>query len=730
MEHLREICKFLKTLVDFLLCRRDRLPKRDPKPWDPPFDPSQPSPPISYPITSLEALASRSYLRSYHFPFNRASVPLPSSAAFLPPRRRILVCHDMKGGYVDDLRVQGSGNPGAYAIWHWYLMDVFVYFSHDLVTLPPPCWTNAAHTHGVKVLGTFLVEWDEGRVICDTLLSSKESSQMYAERLTELASALGFDGWLVSLIFPSLPLLPFFFFCAHVNIEVNLDKKQVNNLKEFVHHLSCTMHSSVPGYDAVTIDGKLAWQNKLNDANKPFFDLCDGIFVNYTWQEGYPKVSAVNAGNRRLDVYMGIDVFGRNTFGGGEWNLDNRLGFGVGFGSHLESSHALPAEPLWNCLIKPSHTSNVALDALKKDDVSAAIFAPAWVYETNQKPDFQTAHNCWWGLVEQSWGILQHYPKELPFFSDFDQGHGYHFSIEGFQVAKDPWNNISSQGFQDASYSGGGNITAKGSLMDNSFFSAKLFHGQLLLDDQPVYISYSVKVDENSLFGLHLELLSETNGRTCALIASDSESFTNAGLEYNIIIKPQIKSKVEDALAYPPWFIHEAVLTLGDYTLAGIYMVCTLKSRGLITIQNNKSSSQEGTLPETSGSSLYYASLGHISIRNKEDGTEYPPADLWVTRAQNILCISDSLGNKMLNLKLTWKLNEGSTTSFQRYNIYAQSGSGLQYLGLSRAEAFYVSDLSVYIGVTTLRFIIQVRGLDGTCQKLAESPYLDLTLED
>ncbi|XP_042465081.1 cytosolic endo-beta-N-acetylglucosaminidase 1-like [Zingiber officinale] len=702
MEHLREICKFLKTLVDFLLCRRDRLPKRDPKPWDPPFDPSQPSPPISYPITSLEALASRSYLRSYHFPFNRASVPLPSSAAFLPPRRRILVCHDMKGGYVDDLRVQGSGNPGAYAIWHWYLMDVFVYFSHDLVTLPPPCWTNAAHTHGVKVLGTFLVEWDEGRVICDTLLSSKESSQMYAERLTELASALGFDGWLV-------------------NIEVNLDKKQVNNLKEFVHHLSCTMHSSVPGslviwYDAVTIDGKLAWQNKLNDANKPFFDLCDGIFVNYTWQEGYPKVSAVNAGNRRLDVYMGIDVFGRNTFGGGEWN------------------------------------SNVALDALKKDDVSAAIFAPAWVYETNQKPDFQTAHNCWWGLVEQSWGILQHYPKELPFFSDFDQGHGYHFSIEGFQVAKDPWNNISSQGFQpilgnpvnhnssstieafinfkDASYSGGGNITAKGSLMDNSFFSAKLFHGQLLLDDQPVYISYSVKVDENSLFGLHLELLSETNGRTCALIASDSESFTNAGLEYNIIIKPQIKSKVEDALAYPPWFIHEAVLTLGDYTLAGIYMVCTLKSRGLITIQNNKSSSQEGTLPETSGSSLYYASLGHISIRNKEDGTEYPPADLWVTRAQNILCISDSLGNKMLNLKLTWKLNEGSTTSFQRYNIYAQSGSGLQYLGLSRAEAFYVSDLSVYIGVTTLRFIIQVRGLDGTCQKLAESPYLDLTLED
>lgn len=32
-----------------------------------------------------------------------------------------------------------------------------------------------------------------------------------------------------------------------VNIEVKLDKKQVDNLKEFVRHLSHTMHSSIPG---------------------------------------------------------------------------------------------------------------------------------------------------------------------------------------------------------------------------------------------------------------------------------------------------------------------------------------------------------------------------------------------------------------------------------------------------------------------------------------------------
>lgn len=117
----------------------------------PEFDPSQPSIPISYPLKSLEDLESRSYFSSFHYPFNKASVPLESNSA-LPNRRRMLVCHDMAGGYLDDKWVQGDTNADGYAIWHWYLMDVFVYFSHNLVTLPPPCWVNAAHKHGVKVI--------------------------------------------------------------------------------------------------------------------------------------------------------------------------------------------------------------------------------------------------------------------------------------------------------------------------------------------------------------------------------------------------------------------------------------------------------------------------------------------------------------------------------------------------------------------------------------------------
>jgi len=40
-----------------------------------------------------------------------------------------------------------------------------------------------------------------------------------------------------------------------------------------------------------------------------------------TMQENYPSRSGSVAGDRKFDVYMGIDVFGRGTYGGGQWNV-------------------------------------------------------------------------------------------------------------------------------------------------------------------------------------------------------------------------------------------------------------------------------------------------------------------------------------------------------------------------------------------------------------------------
>ncbi|XP_073122307.1 cytosolic endo-beta-N-acetylglucosaminidase 1 [Henckelia pumila] len=712
------ILKDLRSLLYTLM----ELPSAGENPDDassgdppPPFDPLTPAVPISYPLKTLDELEGRVYFKSFHFPFNQATVKLPSAGGgggdtSTPERARILVCHDMAGGYTDDRFVQGGTNADAYAIWHWYLIDVFVYFSHNLVTLPPPCWTNTAHRHGVKSLGTFIMEWDEGKKLADILLSTKDSAHMYAERLTELAVALGFDGWLI-------------------NMEVTLDPGQIPNLKEFVSHLNQTMHSSVSGslviwYDSVTIDGDLSWQNQLNDKNKPFFDLCDGIFVNYTWEEDFPKLSADVAGDRRFDVYMGIDVFGRGTYGGGQW------------------------------------TTNVALDVIKKDNVSAAIFAPGWVYETDQPPDFQTAQNRWWGLVEKSTGIVQNYPKALPFYSNFDQGHGLHIFIDGTQVSGNSWNNISSQSFQpfiefsedstnpsiqisikfkEHSYNGGGNITFSGTLDSHAEFTARLFEGDLFLGNSPVHFIYSVKSNGNSLLGLALEFSSSTEEKKSVFLASAGNTlFTmnRFSSQYTKVIMPRRVSSLEGE---SEWVLQESSIEMHGHTLKEIRVICY---RGKV----EKSAPNPNDITLSDDTPLeFYAALGDLRITTPGQNSNFPPSSSWLVDCKFISWISGSKGSKLLSCMVTWTLKEGDTDIFPDYNIYVEktteSRSGdqnklvessptpLEYLGVAVVKSFYISELEVLEGVSSVKFVIQVCGLDGTRQEVEESPFFQLQVQ-
>lgn len=46
-----------------------------------------------------------------------------------------------------------------YYFYHWQNVEAFIYFSHNFLSLPPPCWTNAAHRNGRMSLGTMITEW-------------------------------------------------------------------------------------------------------------------------------------------------------------------------------------------------------------------------------------------------------------------------------------------------------------------------------------------------------------------------------------------------------------------------------------------------------------------------------------------------------------------------------------------------------------------------------------------
>ena len=59
--------------------------------------------------------------------------------------------------------------------------------------------------------------------------------------------------------------------------------------------------------------------NKVTLFIRAFFDVCGGIFLNYTWDDGnLVRSSALGRDSKRpYDVYVGVDVFGRGCRGGG-----------------------------------------------------------------------------------------------------------------------------------------------------------------------------------------------------------------------------------------------------------------------------------------------------------------------------------------------------------------------------------------------------------------------------
>jgi endo-beta-N-acetylglucosaminidase D len=117
----------------------------------------------------------------------------------------------------------------------------------------------------------------------------------------------------------------------------------------------------------------------------------------------------MNAGERKCDVYAGIDVFGRNTFGGGGLTCD------------------------------------VACAAIKSAGVSTAIFAPGWVFEDDQFDNAAFDANS-----VRFWSQFRCFKGEavtgLPFCTSFDAGRGTMFAVDGCKVSTEPWANLNSVG--------------------------------------------------------------------------------------------------------------------------------------------------------------------------------------------------------------------------------------------------------------------------------------------
>uniref|UniRef100_A0A8C9F3R3 Cytosolic endo-beta-N-acetylglucosaminidase n=1 Tax=Pavo cristatus TaxID=9049 RepID=A0A8C9F3R3_PAVCR len=352
--------------------------------------------PISFFLSGLEELLA--WQPNSDDNFNICEVPLAQRQPPLHSRRpRTLLCHDMRGGYLEDRFIQGSATRNPYVFYHWRYIDIFVYFSHHTVTIPPVCWTNAAHRNGVPVLGTFITEWTDGEKLCKAFLAGgEEAYRAVSHQLARIAQHYRFDGWLI-------------------NIENALSAAAVRNLSPFLRHLTAQVHGAVPGglviwYDSILKSGTLKWQNELNEQNRVFFDACDGLFVNYNWKEKHLERTRELAGQRHADVYVGVDVFARGDVVGGGFD------------------------------------TNKSLSLIRKHGLSAALFAPGWVYEHLGEENFLQNENKFWGLLEDY--LPTHSICTLPLATSFSVGMGTSMFLAGKEEEARPWYNLSAQEIQ------------------------------------------------------------------------------------------------------------------------------------------------------------------------------------------------------------------------------------------------------------------------------------------
>ncbi|KAF8949506.1 hypothetical protein BGZ47_000047 [Haplosporangium gracile] len=446
-----------------------------------------------------------------HTPFHPRPTPLARRASLSPESKgrttpglsnqaalrncKVIVCHDMAGGYAEDARPQGNDYDKIYSIQYWNHVDIFIYFSHYRITIPPPVWTNTAHKNGVRSIGTIITEWLPGILETDEMVSGPGQlladengndtvdrrwfSKTYADKLVDVAVYYKFDGWFI-------------------NIESIMrgGVQQVNQTVAFLRYFRKQIHHRIPGgelhwYDSViTSTGEIAWQDKLSPENYRFFEQSDGIFTNYTWHERAVGESVALAGPRNRDVYTGIDIWGRNTFGGG------------GF------------------------TTYKALEIIQRERTSCALFAPAWTYESLGKEAFMTNDRLFWtgyngaGFHAENLPLSSFYlttcrmlalkPKKddrkkesnsdndkdkdkeednrnfLPvsayiplrpsgcatwFYSNFDRGFGKGFWINGKKVSGKPWSHLSHQSLSPS--------------LSNEVFSIERGHDPLPLPGTP-----------------------------------------------------------------------------------------------------------------------------------------------------------------------------------------------------------------------------------------------------
>ncbi|HCL02223.1 MAG TPA: endo-beta-N-acetylglucosaminidase, partial [Lachnoclostridium phytofermentans] len=169
---------------------------------------------------------------------------------------------------------------------YWQYVDQLVYWGgsagEGLIVPPTADVTEAAHTNGVPILGTIFLApeaWGGKIVWFDDFLKTDENGQfLLVDKLIEVCTVLGFDGWFINQEVGGTKEAP-------------LTKEYADNMLSFVQQFNekAAGKLSFIWYDSMTEEGVIDYQNALTDKNDAYLidengkKGADSMFLNFWW---------------------------------------------------------------------------------------------------------------------------------------------------------------------------------------------------------------------------------------------------------------------------------------------------------------------------------------------------------------------------------------------------------------------------------------------------------------
>lgn len=293
-----------------------------------------------------------------------------------------------------------------------------------LIVTPSADVIDEAHINGVPVLGTIFLppnEYGGKEDWVKKMLAKDDNGQFpFASQMVKVAKAYGFEGWFINEETDGLSAED----AANMKALIQQVKKEEPNLQ-------------VMWYDAMTKDGKVDWQNQLNDQNATFIEdkAADSMFLNFWWNtnkladQKLLEKSNQYAKEHSLDpyqIYAGIDVQEKDVQTSVKWDL-------------LEQGDNSTQTSIGLYAASATYTNATDWDDFQNRE------STFWV---NQEADPRKVD----ASDDESWIGLSKYVLEKSaitgdsFTTNFNLGNGYNYFKDGQKISERDWNDRSLAG--------------------------------------------------------------------------------------------------------------------------------------------------------------------------------------------------------------------------------------------------------------------------------------------